>query len=118
MKQKETEYAKKIANYSPSTLRLLIRTNNTKWQRREKHRIVMEAKTEQEVIEKLEKLTMSGDLLEYYDKILERLENIEGVTIEMTFRLMNIEDKETLIMLAKMTDKELIDYLSNKQNIK
>ena len=118
MKQKEIEYAKKIANYSPSTLRLLIRTNNTKWQRREKHRIVMEAKTEQEVIEKLKKLTMSGDLLEYYDKILERLENIEGVTIEMTFRLVNIEDKETLIMLAKMTDKELIDYLSNKQNIK
>lgn len=56
MKEQETEYRKKIANYSPSTLRLLIRTNNTEEQTLQKYKIVMEAKTEEEVMEKLTKL--------------------------------------------------------------
>ena len=56
MKEKETEYGKKIANYSPSTLRLLSRSNNSEAQALKKHKIVMEAKTEEEVVEKLKRL--------------------------------------------------------------
>ena len=57
---------------------------------------------------------MTGNLLEYYVKILKRLENIEEATKEMTFNLMNIEDKEQLEALLRMTDKELIITLSKK----
>lgn len=56
---------------------------------------------------------MDGNLLNYYDKVLKRLENIEEVSKEMVFRLMKINDKNTLKKLAKMTDKELIKALSN-----
>ena len=59
---------------------------------------------------------MNGNLLNYYDKVLERLENIEEASKEMVFQLMNIEDKQTLIRLSKMTDKELIEYLQNEVN--
>ena len=57
---------------------------------------------------------MTGNLLENYVKILKRLENIEEATKEMTFNLMNIEDKEQLEALLRMTDKELIITLSKK----
>lgn len=56
MKEKETEYRKKIANYSPSTLRLLIRANNTVEQSLKKHEIVMKAKSEEEVVRKIKAL--------------------------------------------------------------
>ena len=54
---------------------------------------------------------MDGDLLNYYDKVLEKLENIEKTSKEMVFRLMKIEDKKTLVRLSKMTDEELVNYL-------
>lgn len=57
---------------------------------------------------------MDGNLIQYYLKVLKRLENIEKATIEMTFNLMNIEDKQTLQKLAKMSDKELVAYLQNE----
>ena len=56
---------------------------------------------------------MLASLTDYYVEVLKRLENIEGVTIEMTFNLLEINDKNTLKKLAKMTDKELIKALSN-----
>ena len=54
---------------------------------------------------------MDGNLLNYYDKVLEKLENIEKTSKEMVFRLMKIEDKKTLVRLSKMTDEELVNYL-------
>ena len=54
---------------------------------------------------------MNGKLLEEYDKILERLENIEATTKEMVFNLMNIEDKNELDLVFRMEDKYLIEYL-------
>ena len=54
---------------------------------------------------------MKADLIQYYLEILKRFENIKEAKKEMTFNLLNIDDKETLIELQKMTDEELIDAL-------
>ena len=63
---------------------------------------------------------MTRDLLEQYDKVLERLEHIEGATKEMVFVVLNIDEKEEIERLLRMSDKELIDYLiklnTNAQN--
>ena len=56
---------------------------------------------------------MLASLTDYYVEVLKRLENIEEATKEMTFNLLEINDKNTLKKLAKMTDKELIKALSN-----
>ena len=40
---------------------------------------------------------------------------IPQTTIEMTFRLMNIEDEKTLQSLLKMTDEEIIEEFKNKK---
>ena len=40
---------------------------------------------------------------------------IPQTTIEMTFRLMNIEDEKTLQSLLKMTDEEIIEELKNEK---
>ncbi len=54
---------------------------------------------------------MTGKLLEEYDKVLERLENIETVTKAMVFHVLSIHDKEILDRMAEMSDEELIDIL-------
>ena len=56
---------------------------------------------------------MTGKLLDYYDKLLERLENIEELNKKMIFKLLKIEDKETLELLIEMDDKSLIKFLSD-----
>ena len=46
----ETEYGKKIHNYSKSTLALIARLNNTQEIRNKKRQIVMESKNEEEAL--------------------------------------------------------------------
>ena len=62
-----------------------------------------------------EKYTVKRNLLEQYDKVLERLENIKRASKEMVFNLLNIDDKEALDYLARMSDKELINKLSDEE---
>ena len=50
------EYKKKIKTFSNSTIKLLIYTGNTEKEIEQKHKIVMESKTEEEVVEKLKEM--------------------------------------------------------------
>jgi len=54
---------------------------------------------------------MKRELLEEYDKVLERLENVDWATLEMSFHLLEIHDKETLNKLANLSDDKLKEML-------
>lgn len=49
-------YRKKLKTYSDDTLRLITRMNDTSERRQQKVAIVLESKTEEEVVAKLKKL--------------------------------------------------------------
>jgi len=51
---------------------------------------------------------MTGELLAEYDKVLEKLENMENVTKAMVFHVLAINDKTMLEKLMKMSDKEFL----------
>ena len=53
MKEKETEYTRKIQTYSKSTMGKIIHLMNSESQFLKIREIVLESKSEQEVIEKL-----------------------------------------------------------------
>lgn len=55
---------------------------------------------------------MLANLIPEYQKVLKRLMNIEKATKEMTFNLLNIDDKAHLQALGKMTDEELVKALT------
>lgn len=59
---------------------------------------------------------MKHNLLDYYDQILERLENIDETTKAMVFNLLNIDDEYQLSLLTKMSDEELIAVLSEEDD--
>ena len=58
---------------------------------------------------------MTGKYLEEYTFILRRLENLDGATKKIIFRLMNIESKEALDYLAALSDEDLIEKLSDEE---
>ena len=51
---------------------------------------------------------MTGELLAEYDKVLEKLENMENVTKAMVFHVLAINDKTKMEKLMKMSDKEFL----------
>ena len=62
MKQSKEElnYQQKLKSYSDGTIRLILRCNGTKENRAAKHQAVMESKTEEELVQKLEALLKSS----------------------------------------------------------
>ena len=63
---------------------------------------------------------MLKSLIDYYDKILEKLENANWATKEMTFHLLGIDNKETMEKLVLLSENELkkVLKLNSKEIIK